>query len=100
MEMAVFQYIILMTLSTAMSYADTPSSALQIWYARAAGNIKKGSFVCGFGMGLGWGFQQEHSWTSSVCASRPGWDLPSHRAASLQNIHYPIRSWNRLSHPF
>lgn len=33
MEMAVFQFIILMTLSTAMSYADAPSSVLQIWHA-------------------------------------------------------------------
>lgn len=38
MEMAGFQCIILMTLSTAMSYADT---ALQIWYVWAWGTLKK-----------------------------------------------------------
>lgn len=49
MEMAGFQYIILMTLSTAMSYAD---AALQIWHGGAAGNAQKDSFVFGFRVGI------------------------------------------------
>lgn len=49
MEMAGFQYIILMTLSTAMSYAD---AALQIWHGGAAGKAQKDSFVFGFRVGI------------------------------------------------
>lgn len=73
MEMAVFQYIILMTLSTAMSYADVPSCVLQVWYVPCRGRMLKKA-VLSFDSGLcsAGSSARERSQTCSVCASRAG----------------------------
>lgn len=82
-----FQSIILMTLSTAMSYADAPSSVLQIWYVpRCSRELKKA--VLSFDSGLRSAGTSERAClrTCSVCAPAAG-TLP--RPAALSRKHHP-----------
>lgn len=86
-----FQYIILMTLSTAMSYADVPSSVLQIWNVpRCSWKLKKAVLSFDSGSGSAETSECERLRMCTVCTSKAGM-LPSKcgslkEAPSLKNF--------------